>query len=110
MTNIIKNHKPVWNTNTTITSSSGTPIFEIRNSEEIFINVEWLPKKDITTYELAMSVPFISSKHIVHSVSCEDYDSLVPEVKRHFKVCENSLYNFSEYLKKKNINILREKL
>lgn len=110
MTNIIKNHKAVWGINTTFTSSSGTPIFEIRDSNEIFINIDWLPKKDITTYELAMAAPFISSKQIIHSVSCEEYDSLEPEVKRHFKVCENSLCDWSEYLKKKNINILREKL
>jgi len=105
MTNIVnkKSYRQIWRTNT-------TSISEIGYSDEIFINIDWLPKKDITTYELAMAAPFISSKQIIHKVSCEEYDSLEPEVKRHFKVCENSLCDWSEYLKKKNINILREKL
>lgn len=95
---------------TTVSSSSGTPIFEVKYSDDDFINIEWIPKEDITTYELAKAIPYISSKQIIHSVTCEDYDSLEPEVKRHFKVSDNSSDIWSNYLKKKNINILQEKL
>ena len=95
---------------TTVSSSSGTPIFEVKYSDDDFINIEWIPKEDITTYELAKAIPYISSKQIIQSVTCGDYDSLEPEVKRHFKVSANSSDIWSNYLKKKNINILQEKL
>ena len=100
----------ITTSNTTFSSGSGTPIFEVKYSDDDFINIEWIPKEDITTYELAKAIPYISSKQIIHSVTCEDYDSLEPEVKRHFKVSDNSSDIWSKYLKKKNINILQEKL
>ena len=95
---------------TTFSSSSGTPILEIKYSDDDFINIDWEPKEDITTYELAKATPYISNKHVIGSVTCGEYDSLEPEVKRHFKVSANSSDIWSNYLKKKNINILQEKL
>ena len=53
--------------------------------------VEWKPKKDITTWELAQCVPYMFSK--LHEI--DDWDKLDESITRHFLV---SRYNYTEMI------------
>ena len=56
-------------------------------------SITWVPRGDITTYELAQALPVIAAH--AHSgdpnVVLRDVEALPPEVRRHFKVEQNTV-------------------
>jgi hypothetical protein len=51
--------------------------------------VDWVPKEDITTYELAMAMPALFALAHLRSYYPEDYIAGLPEnVRRHFRISD----------------------
>lgn len=93
-----------------ISTNTGMPIFEVPIIEDTTIVLVWEPKEDITTYELAKAIPYISNHPLKVGIECEVYDGFEPEIKRHFGISDDSLEVWGKYLRGKNINLLQKKL
>ena len=62
---------------------------ENTNKMVLPLQLEWVPKEDITTYELAQCMPYLFRSVMPYEISDEDKKGFL----RHFRITDNNDYS-----------------